>query len=289
VIRFKSGFCAFGIVASLAGPVFAQDCSVADQAALETLRQVMHPEHPSAFAARAVVQTAVGIQQVLVSRGEADASRAGVPVPLHSAACRDPSHRLLFETGSQCGVAQWYKFETISQQLSGRQATVVTALPKDVYRHGFQLVVDDATGIVLRSAAFNGNTALENVELRSMTLATSDVSANSVGADEGEVRQDILDWQASWVPSGFIRASSTAGAIEAQTYTDGLSSFTLFLERPQADIRVGEGLVNRGATIAYTRGMMLDSGPRLVTVVGEVPVNSARMVVESLVWGSAVE
>jgi hypothetical protein len=154
VIRFKSGFCAFGIVASLAGPVFAQDCSVADQAALETLRQVMHPEHPSAFAARAVVQTAVGIQQVLVSRGEADASRAGVPVPLHSAACRDPSHRLLFETGSQCGVAQWYKFETISQQLSGRQATVVTALPKDVYRHGFQLVVDDATCIVLRSALF---------------------------------------------------------------------------------------------------------------------------------------
>lgn len=289
MIRFKSGFCAFGIVSLLSVPVPAQECSLADQAALETLRQVMHPERASAFAARAVVQTAVGTQQVLVSRGETDAARPGVPIPLHSAACQDPSHELLFETGGQCGVAQWYKFETASQQLSGRQATVVTALPKDVYRHGFQIVVDDATGIVLRSTAFNGNTALENVELRSMTLATNDANESSLGSEEGALRQDVLDWRASWVPAGFTKASSSAGAIEAQTYTDGLSSFTLFLERPQADIRVGEGLVNRGATIAYTRGMMLDSGPRLVTVVGEVPVNSARMVVESLVWGATVE
>lgn len=289
MIRFKSGFCLFAMASSLAIPVSAQDCSAVDQAALETLRQVMHPEHTSAFAARAVVQTAVGTQQVLVSRGEADVNRAGVPIPLHSATCQDLSHKLLFESSSQCGVAQWYKFETVSQQLSGRDATVVTALPKDVYRHGFQLVVDDATGIVLRSTAFNGNTALENVELRSMTLAPSELATGGLDAEETAIKQDVLDWHASWVPAGFIKASSSAGTIEAQTYTDGLASFTLFLERPQADIRVGEGLVNRGATIAYTRGLMLDSGPRLVTVVGEVPVNSARMVVESLVWGTAVE
>lgn len=122
-----------------------------------------------------------------------------------------------------------------------------------------------------------------------MTLAPSELATGGLNAEETAIKQDVLDWHAAWVPAGFIKASSSAGTIEAQTYTDGLSSFTLFLERPQADIRVGEGLVNRGATIAYTRGLMLDSGPRLVTVVGEVPVNSARMVVESLIWGTAVE
>ena len=49
-------------------------------------------------------------------------------------------------------------------------------------------------------------------------------------------------------------------------------------------MRPGEGVVQRGSTLSYTRGMRLGGSPVLVTVVGEVPVNTARMVADSLRW-----
>ena len=53
---------------------------------------------------------------------------------------------------------------------------------------------------------------------------------------------------------------------------------------PDREIRPGEGVVQQGSTLSYTRGMRLADRPVLVTVVGEVPVNTARMVADSLRW-----
>ncbi len=39
-----------------------------------------------------------------------------------------------------------------------------------------------------------------------------------------------------------------------------------------------------GGTTSYTRGMKLSGQPVLVTVIGEVPVNTARMVADSVAW-----
>ena len=58
----------------------------------------------------------------------------------------------------------------------------------------------------------------------------------------------------------------------------------MFLEELNVEVRGGEGLVKRGGTTSYTRGMRIDEQPVLVTVIGEVPVNTARMVADSLDW-----
>ncbi len=50
------------------------------------------------------------------------------------------------------------------------------------------------------------------------------------------------------------------------------------------EIRPGEGLIRQGGTTTYTRGLRVAGQPVLVTVIGEVPVNTARMVADSVIW-----
>ena len=58
----------------------------------------------------------------------------------------------------------------------------------------------------------------------------------------------------------------------------------MFLEDLNIEIQSGEGLVRKGGTITYTRGLHITGRPVLVTVIGEVPVNTARMVANSVSW-----
>ena len=50
----------------------------------------------------------------------------------------------------------------------------------------------------------------------------------------------------------------------------------------RCEMRAGEGVARSGGTTSYTRGMRLSGQPVLVTVIGEVPVNTARMVADSI-------
>jgi sigma-E factor negative regulatory protein RseB len=67
-----------------------------------------------------------------------------------------------------------------------------------------------------------------------------------------------------------------------KSYTDGLASFSVFLEPLSAAIKPGEGVQRAGSTVAYTRGRVLQQRPMLVTVLGEIPTNTARMVADSV-------
>ena len=58
----------------------------------------------------------------------------------------------------------------------------------------------------------------------------------------------------------------------------------MFLEELDRELRPGEGVVRKGSTTSYTRGMRVGVQPVLVTVIGEVPVNTARMVADSVTW-----
>ena len=276
------------VLSLLSTQAYAQSCSSDEREVLALLDRVVHGTTKPNFAARALVQTAVGSQQIIVSHGASgEQSGYSVRVPTHSAQCPDKSHQLLLTANEGCGVAQWYKLDMRTETARGRQTQIVTAVPRDFYRHGFQLVVDQKTQIVLRSTTFTQGSALENIELQSLSVSTA--APASEAADDnplGLQASPVADfgWSPSWVPSGFLRSAGTVGAIDTQTFTDGLSSFSIFVERPEAEIRKGEGRVSRGATVSYVRGMNSPLGPRLVTVVGEIPVNTARMVVEGIDW-----
>jgi sigma-E factor negative regulatory protein RseB len=61
-----------------------------------------------------------------------------------------------------------------------------------------------------------------------------------------------------------------------------MASFSIFVEPAADGLPPGEGAVREGSTLAYTRGMQLGGSDVLITVVGEVPVNTARIVADSV-------
>jgi sigma-E factor negative regulatory protein RseB len=93
-----------------------------------------------------------------------------------------------------------------------------------------------------------------------------------------------MGWVVRWVPNGFVGTDSPDPAVGRRTYTDGLAVFSVFMEELGREIRPGEGVVRNGGTVSYTRGMDVAGRPVLVTVIGEVPVNTARMVADSVGW-----
>ena len=58
----------------------------------------------------------------------------------------------------------------------------------------------------------------------------------------------------------------------------------MFVEQVAGLRQSGSGQARQGGTTAYTRGLVISGKPALVTVLGEVPVNTARRVADSVAW-----
>mgnify|MGYP001589987876 CR=1 FL=1 len=224
----------------------------------------------------------------------------------HPLDCVHPGHRLVrtselyAQTDAGCGVAEHYSLKTAGlNRIAGRQAVTINILPLDMYRYGYQIALDSETGLLLKTQtmAQDGkilerfqfadlsigpvdelNGATEGVHHASHSHADAASGAASTGSE--------LPWHIGWVPDGFVQTDGDNGSVFDKTFTDGLAVFTVFLETMPKLAAPGEGRARQGGTTAYTRGMALDRQAVLVTVLGEVPINTARMVADSIRWSS---
>ena len=64
--------------------------------------------------------------------------------------------------------------------------------------------------------------------------------------------------------------------------SDGLSTASVFVEPLPAGAPAGEGAVIEGATLTYTRGVASPEGRLLISVLGEVPVVTARLLADTV-------
>lgn len=217
----------------------------------------------------------------------------------HPLDCVHPGNQLLqlgaaLQAGD-CGVAQHYRFGVFDgERVAGRQAVQIRIEPRDMYRYGYVLELDRDTGLLLKSATIGrGNKVLENFQFASLSY-TGDVTPGDGGqvvhrAQHPEPGAGTLSlggahpaWTVNWLPQGFTPTDQPAEVSMRRTFTDGLAVFSIFLEILSQDITPGEGVVRNGGTISYTRGMHMSGMPVLVTVIGEVPLNTARMVADSV-------
>lgn len=217
----------------------------------------------------------------------------------HSLDCIHPGDRLLrLDTpqGSRCGIAEQYRFKVVNaERVAGRKAVGISIQPRDMYRYGYTLALDRETGVLLRTQTINGGQkTLETTQFAQISY-TQDM--HKVG-DVNVVHQAqhphndspplglavARAWNPGWIPRGFAATDTYPGLGGRRTYTDGLAVFSVFLEDLDKEVRPGEGLVRQGSTTTYTRGMLIAGQPVLVTVIGEVPVNTARMVADSVSW-----
>jgi len=233
----------------------------------------------------------------------------------HPLECLHPGHKLLrvgeeIKAGN-CGVAEYYRFSVSDgERVAGRKAVRIVVAPGDMYRYGYVLELDKRTGLLLKTATIGrGNKVLEKFQFADLSYQ----GRNPDGADVNLVHEashpmpQMLSlgappkashepaigpgtrtlqqgWAVNWLPRGFTATDSQPRNAGRKTFTDGLAVFSVFLEELDREIRPGEGVVNEGSTTSYSRGMALSGNPILVTVVGEVPVNTARMVADSVNW-----
>ena len=228
----------------------------------------------------------------------------------HSVDCIHPGDRMLrmesLSASDRCGIAAQYRFSVAdAERVAGRNAVRIKIEPRDMYRFGYLMALDRETGLLLKSQTIgHGNMLLETMQFA--LLSYVDVNSEAGGPADGRPALDNIEvvheaqhphaedaalpgsvaraWSVRWLPRGFTATDASLGNQGRRTYTDGLAVFSVFLEDLNVELRPGEGLIRQGGTTTYTRGMRIDGQPVLVTVIGEVPVNTARMVADSVSW-----
>ena len=218
----------------------------------------------------------------------------------HPLECIHPGHKLLsigtdLEAG-RCGIAEHYRLSVDDgERVAGRKAVRVSIEPRDMYRFGYIMELDRETGLLLKTETIGrGDKTLEKFQFANLSY-TGDIpegtEVNLIHQAQHPHPQVPVSiaavggvWAVGWLPRGFTATDSATGSAGRRTYTDGLAVFSVFLEELAREIRPGEGVVRSGGTTSYTRGMSFTGQPVLVTVIGEVPVNTARMVADSINW-----
>lgn len=180
-----------------------------------------------------------------------------------------------------------------SDRVAGRKVDLIEVRPRDQLRYGYLLGLDAATGLLLKALLIDEQQRLlERFQFVTLELGEPDLKAReSVSTDPADPNlpecaqtfEQPSHWQLAWVPPGFDFAGEQQrpSGIEMLTYTDGLASFSVFLQ-PIAGPGHLEGRAQRGATSAYMGQIAVDAENYRVTVVGEIPAAVAEQVVDGI-------
>lgn len=176
--------------------------------------------------------------------------------------------------------------------LLGGQAQLVSVRPRDVYRFGFRLWIDERTAMPVRTEMVDSQgTVREAVVFTRLELRPQIADAEfqpSVDPREFRWIKQGLDpgdkpegWRAAWMPPGFRLSVSAAqlqvGSQQPVThlvYTDGLASVSVFIQQPAKGQAPRSGTGQMGAAAAVSTVVQ----GWQVTAVGEVPAATLQQI-----------
>ncbi len=197
-------------------------------------------------------------------------------------------------------ISDFYNFSVVGEgRIAGLDAWIVNIVPKDSFRYGYQLWVDKNSRLLLKSELKNQ----QGITLEQVMFAQLDVKDdidesllepsypvndftyfNNINAEKA-ARSDHIQWQATWMPAGFImrdRASqsmvTSEEPVEHLVYTDGLAMVSVFVEKMPEKNAPEPGSVEYGGVNAYA--VQLDGYQ--ITAVGEVPKSTVRQMADSV-------
>jgi len=212
----------------------------------------------------------------------------------------DPS---AFTRGLHQPVARLQRFYAITpdgvERVANRSGYRLRINPRDPYRYGMRLVLDQASSLLLKSETMDhAGRVLERFQFVEVEIGghideqelrpetpRAHVAEHAQREEPATGMASNFDWTVSWLPEGFelaareIRSKTGLSTpVESAIYTDGLAVFSIFVEKEPGD-SAQAGHASRGATVAYTvpRG-----DKNAVTVVGEIPLATAELVANSV-------
>ncbi len=191
-----------------------------------------------------------------------------------------------------------YSFVPVGRsRVLGRPAQLVRIVSKDQHRFGHWLWLDQESGLLLKMAIITRKGQLleqvqfthldisENISDALKQLASSELP-QVIDIRKGEETVKF-DWQVDWIPTGFKQIASnrhrinlTKRPVEFMLFSDGLVDISIYVGPSESKQRAEE-YVKDGATVALNQVV---NGVE-ISVVGKIPVNTAKAIVNSVSFG----
>lgn len=196
----------------------------------------------------------------------------------------------------------YYELKHVERaRLMGRDTRVIAVLPKDDFRYGYRLWIDEATTMPLKTQLCDARgKVIEQIQFANLTLpreiADAEFEPQVDTAGFKWLRQDphnprlaqsgsSVVWRAMRLPPGFrmtLRSAQSmpgaAGPVEHLVFSDGLASVSVFVESTVEGKSPMSGPARVGSSSAFSTTV---SGHQ-VTAVGEVPPETVRVIASSL-------
>ncbi len=184
-------------------------------------------------------------------------------------------------------LTQNYRLERLGQfRVAGRDTDVVGVLAQDRFRYGYRFYLDQVSGLPLKLDLLADDDApvqqIMFTDIAIEPLARSTDASAGGEAREQSIGTDASGWLLGRVPPGFrvvsqeVLARDDGASIRQLVLTDGLASFSVYVEPPLDGALQGE---SRLGAVSAAGGRV---GKDQVTVVGEVPPATARMVLDGM-------
>lgn len=210
---------------------------------------------------------------------------------------RPPQESLVGFPAVNDQTASFYDIREVSRsRLNRRDTHVITVSPKDEYRYGYRLWIDDSTAMPLKTQLCDAHGhVIEQIVFADLRLPARipDSAFKPEVATEGFqwLRNQsgppgpsvaTLAWNAMRLPPGFrmsARSAQTlpgsADPVDHLVFTDGLASVSVFVETQRAGT---DGTVVESATVGSSSAFSTVIDGHKVTAVGEVPPDTVRFI-----------
>ncbi len=178
----------------------------------------------------------------------------------------------------------------------GRRTQIIEVQPRDQYRYGYRLWLDQETAMPLKSQLCDNNgNVIEQILFAELNLReripTDELKASISGEGYRWIRQDeaaaarmpnaVMGYSVTRLPAGFKlptwRMQIIAGSprpVRHLVYSDGLASVSVFIEPRDDQAAPLHGLSKVGAAFAFTRNL---DGHQVIAV-GEVPAATVEAI-----------
>ena len=219
-------------------------------------------------------------------------------------------------------VDQFYQIEALpNSRVLGRAARVISVTPKDQFRFGYRLWLDETTAMPLKTQLFGAHgQVIEQILFARLDMPDSIADSELTpavrtdgmrwvrqGASHDSVAPALSAYRASELPPGFRLTVSGAQTLGGATvpathlvYSDGLATVSVFVEAPEPDAgKAGgppdksaqlpqppmQGLARVGSGFAFSTVIQ----GHQVTAVGEVPAQTVEFIAHSVRSSSGAE
>jgi len=184
------------------------------------------------------------------------------------------------------------------ERLLGRTTRVVQLHPRDQYRYGYRLWIDEQTSMPLKTQLCNqSGEVMEQIVFSTIDLPERipdamfkpqmDASNYRWFRADRQVANNVSPalWEAMRLPPGFRMATRSAQQLPGSSepvahlvYTDGIASVSVFVEARKPDTQPAVGPARVGSSSAFST--VVDG--HQVTVVGEVPATTAEFIAKQM-------